>query len=178
MNSVQNAARRDNGFEAMRRATDVPLLSREVVENPMRPRLAAEILFRGMRLREMPNVTAAALQKETVVWRFSHGPWITVHWFTVTAYSGGLLRLRNDVLASVPKTVWRFRLPPRRSFELTFHWSEIRSEIGEPLFAFCSALDIPDLIFGWPLFSDESTYPGYAWTKKAREFQSQFQKRT
>lgn len=178
MNTVPNTGETAHSFEAMRRAAGAPLQPRGLVEDPMRPRRAAEILFRAMRLREMPNVTAAALQKDTVAWRFSRGPWITVHWFTVTAYSPGLLRLRNDVIASVPKMVWPIRLPTRRSFELTFHWSEIRSEIGEPLFAFCSALDIPDFIFGWQLFTGESTYPGYAWTKKAREIHGQTQKRT
>ena len=138
-------------------------------------REAAVVLFYGMRLAEKPGVDGGGVTRETVYWRFTRNGWVTVLWLTVTNYATGLLRLRNDVIASVPKNVWPFPLPARPSFELTFHWSEVTDAIGEPLFAYCTAGIEDNLLLGWSLFAEEETYPGYAWTKKARQFQASSQ---
>ncbi len=139
-------------------------------------RRVAEILFRGMRLREQAGVAVADLRGETVSWRVTRGIWTTVHWFTVTSYAPELFRLRNDVIASIPRKIWPFPRPERDRFELTFHCSEIAEDLGQPLFAFCSVREEPKVILDWPLFEGESTYPGYAWTQKARQFVEQSQK--
>jgi hypothetical protein len=72
--------------------------------------------------------------------------------------------------APIPKGIWPFALPKRLTFELTFHWSEITTDLGEPLFAFCASLAREKLQLDWPLFRGEAAYPGYAWTRKARDF--------
>ena len=136
------------------------------------PREAAVALFRGMRLWDRPGVSGGGVTRETVYWRFARDGWVTVLWFTVTNYAPGLLRLRNDVMASVPKTIWPFPLPARPSFELTFHWTEVTGRIGEPLYAYCAAGVEERVILGWDLFAEEPLYPRYAWTKTARQFQA------
>jgi hypothetical protein len=132
---------------------------------------AALTLFHGMPLAGRPDVSAGGITRETVYWRWERDGWATVLWFTVTNYAPGLVRLRNDVDANIPKTVWPFSLPKRPSFELTFHCSEITGGIGEALFAYCAASAEENLMIGWELFEEEQSYPRYAWTKKARQFQ-------
>jgi len=136
----------------------------------LKPRETAKILTCGMRLFSRPKVAQGGLTHETIYWRAVQGGWTSVRWVTVTEYSLGLIRLRNDVEPSIPKHVWPLPFPETRHFELTFHESEITEELGEPLFAFCSAMGEAGVILGWPLFEGEQTYPGYAWTRKAKEF--------
>ena len=171
MNTNFNPPKKNPNFEAMRRAGGLPP-HRAALRRPeyMRAPLAARLLFHGMRLSEQPGVVASTLKRETISWRVSRNGWSTVHWFKVTEYAPELLRLRNDGWPEVPRIIWPFALPERRTFELTFHWTEIRRELGEVLFAFCSTLEEPGVMLGWPLFAGEQTYPGYAWTPKAREF--------
>jgi hypothetical protein len=99
-------------------------------------------------------------------------------WFTATNYAPGLVRLRNGVVANIPKTCWPFSLPKRPSFELTFHSSEVKGEIGGALFAYCAASAGENLVIGWELFEEERSYPRYAWTKKARQFVTSSQSHT
>jgi hypothetical protein len=91
-----------------------------------------------------------------------------VLWVTVTEYAPGLIRLRNDVYPSIPKRVWPFVLPERPRFELTFHWTEVTSELGEPVVALCSAMIEGGGQPAWALFDGEEGYPQYAWTRKGR----------
>ena len=171
MNPNMNPPREAPDFDAMRRAVGLPPRP-GAIRRPeyMRAPQAARVLFSGMRLADRLGVVSCALKRETIFWRVSRRGWSTVHWFTVTEYAPELLRLRNDGWPVAPRLVWPFRLPERRTFELTFHWTEIRRELGEVLFAYCSTLEEPDVILGWPLFDGEEAYPRYAWTPKAKEF--------
>ena len=133
---------------------------------------ASRLLFAGLRLYGRPGIQGSGLTGETVYWRYSQEGWVTVVWLTVTNYSPGLLRIRNDILANIPKRIWPFDLPLHASFELTFHCSEVCESICEPLYAFCVAGTEHGLQLGWPLFEDEPAYPRYAWTKKAKYFRA------
>jgi hypothetical protein len=135
-------------------------------------------LFHGMPLAGRPDVSASGITRETVYWRWERGGWATVLWFTATNYAPGLVRLRNGVVANIPKTCWPFSLPKRPSFELTFHSSEVKGEIGGALFAYCAASAGENLVIGWELFEEERSYPRYAWTKKARQFVTSSQSHT
>ncbi|MCX6916972.1 MAG: hypothetical protein NT167_28700, partial [Verrucomicrobia bacterium] len=137
-------------------------------EDYMRARQAASVLWRGMALCDRPGVQRSTLRRDTISWRVERDGWSTVLWVTVTEYAPGLIRLRNDVYASIPRDVWAFALPKRQRFELTFHWTEMTTDLGEPLYAFCSALADEGVELGWPLFDEEDAYPGYAWTRKGR----------
>jgi hypothetical protein len=136
----------------------------------IKPREAAVVLYDAIRSVGQFAPGKSGVTRETVYWRLSRDGWETVVWFTVTNYAAGLIRLRNDVVASVPKTVWPFALPSRPSFELTFHWSEVTEKLGEPLLAYGAASAEVNLSMGWKLFEEEQLYPRYAWTKKARLF--------
>ena len=133
------------------------------------PREAAVVLYDPIRSVGGFGPGESGVTRETVYWRLTRDGWMTVVWFTVTSYAAGLLRLRNDVIASVPKTVWPFALPSRPSFELTFHWSEVTRKLGEPLLAYCAASAEEKVSIGWDLFAGEQLYPRYAWTKRARQ---------
>ena len=164
--------------EAGRAAGPAPLVYRGALEawrgiqrkDCMGARQAAGVLWRGMVLCDRQGVQRSTLKRDTISWRVERDGWITVLWVTVTEYTPGLIRLRNDVYASIPRDLWAFALPKRQKFELTFHWTEMIPDLGEPLFAFCSALADEGVQLGWPLFDGETAYPGYAWTPKARAF--------
>ena len=136
----------------------------------MKPRQAAQILFRGMGLFENERVASAMLKGETIYWRIREDNWTSVRWVTVAQYAPQLLRLRNDMNPFIPKQVWPFSLPEIRNFKLTLHWTEITEALGEPAFAFCDAMGLPGVELGWPLFEGEDGYPTYAWTRKAKEW--------
>jgi len=164
-------------FEAIRRALDPgPVVGRDALaarwehqrKDCMGARQAASVLSRGMKLCDRSGVQRSAFRRDTISWRVERDGWSTVLWVTVTEYAPGLIRLRNDVYASIPRDVWAFALPKRRRFELTLHWTEMTTDLGEPLYAFCSALADEGVELGWPLFDGEETYPGYAWTRKGR----------
>jgi hypothetical protein len=139
----------------------------------LKPREAARVLFDGMRLFENERVASAGIKRETIYWRIREDNWTSVRWVTVAQYAPELLRLRNDLHPFIPKQVWPFALPGIRNFKLTLHWMEITEALGEPVFAFCDAMGLPGVELGWPLFEGEQTYPGYAWTRKAREWYAQ-----
>jgi hypothetical protein len=145
--------------------------------NFMKPRPAAQILFRGMRLFENKRVASAGLKGETIYWLVREDNWTSVRWVTVAQYAPELLRLRNDLHPFIPKQVWPFPLPEIRNFELMLHWTEITEALGEPVFAYCDAMGLPLLELGWPLFEGENGYPTYAWTRKAKEWYAANQKR-
>jgi len=86
----------------------------------------------------------------------------------VTEYAPGFIRLRNDVMADIPKNVWPFTRPQIRNFELTFHWEEITTDLGEMVFRFCNAVAEEPFHFPWAPFEDIKTYPQYAWSKQAQ----------
>ena len=136
----------------------------------MQARQAACVLRQGMLLCEKPDLERSTLKRDTISWRIEHAGWTTVSWVTVMDYAPGLIRLRNDVYPSIPREMWPFALPQRQRFELRFYWTEIKADLGEPLYAFCSSIVEGGVELAWPLFEGETAYPKYAWTRKARAF--------
>jgi hypothetical protein len=145
--------------------------------NFMKPRQAAQILYRGMGLFENRRVAGAGVRGETIYWRIREDPWTSVRWVTVAQYAPELLRLRNDLDPSIPKQVWPFSLPEIRNFKLTFHWTEITEALGAPVFAYCESMAEANLELGWALFEGEAAYPTYAWTRKAKDWYEANRKR-
>jgi hypothetical protein len=162
-----NIQKPNDQFAAMRRAAGLnPLPAPPVF---IKPRLAAEILYRGIKLSERPDsVLAWNLCQETVSWRTQRNGAMRVHWFAVTQYAPGFIRLRNDLIAPISKKVWPFNIPEVPRFKLTFHWREISEDLGIKVFEFCNAVSADEFKCNWDLFKDEETYPGYAWTRRAK----------
>lgn len=176
MSTDANPSAELNPFAPMRRASEPEL------ENPLEPgfttrglkaRQAAQILYRGMLLFDQPGVADSYLCKATISWRLEREGWSAVRWVTVTEYAPGLLRLRNDVLADIPRRIWPFRLPQpcRRSFELTLHWTEFTHDLGGEVYEFCNAAAEPGFHHECRRFEGEQTYPQYAWSAIARRAQ-------
>lgn len=135
----------------------------------MKPRQAAQILYFGMKLFNRKDIAGWCQRGETISWRIERNGTARLHWLTATEYSPGLIRLRNDVIPSVPRKVWPFALPHTRNFELTFHWKEISQELGPNVFEFCNAIAAGEpFCHEWDLFEGEECYPQYAWTKRAK----------
>lgn len=163
-------------FEAMRKACEPDEVSeRELASgnSPMKARQTAQILYRGMVLFDRVGVTDSYLCKETISWRLEREEWTAVRWVTVTEYAPGFLRLRNDVLANIPRRIWPFPFPRpcRRPFELTLHWTEFTDELGTEVYEFCNAAAEPGFQHDWRRFEGEQTYPQYAWSALARRVQ-------
>lgn len=87
----------------------------------------------------------------------------------MTEYAPGIIRLRNDIDVDLPKRVWAYAKPQVREFELTFHWTEMKDELGQKMFEFCNAVGADRSSYPWELFRDDETYPHYAWTPRARQ---------
>jgi len=134
----------------------------------LKAREAANLLRLGMVFFDQADVVAGQLCRETISWRLQRQHWMGVRWVTVTEYAPGFIRLRNDVMADIPKNVWPFTRPQIRNFELTFHWEEITTDLGEMVFRFCNAVAEEPFHFPWAPFEDIKTYPQYAWSKQAQ----------
>ena len=157
-------------YEALRRAVDPT--SEEMLHDPSpykTPRQVAETLYRGMMFFDQLQVAQSALCHETISWRLIHIHYLGLRWVTVTEYAKGLYRLRNDVYADIPKKLWPFARPAIRNFELTFHWSEFTEKlVGRHVYEFCNAVAVDPFHYPWEQFTDQETYPQYAWTARAQ----------
>jgi hypothetical protein len=156
--------------EALRRAIDPTTEEQLHDPSPYKtPRRVAEILYRGMKFYERPEVTHGELCHETISWRLIHNHYLGLRWVTVTEYAKGLYRLRNDVYADIPKKLWPFARPAIRNFELTFHWSEFTNNLlGRQVYEFCNAVAEVPFQYPWKQFEGVETYPQYAWTPRAK----------
>lgn len=134
----------------------------------LKAREAAKLLRLGMMLFDQADVVGGQLCRETISWRLERQHWMGVRWVTVTEYAPGFIRLRNDLMADIPKSVWPFTQPQIRSFELTFHGEEITPELGEMVFRFCNAVAEETFHFPWAPFEGVDTYPQYAWSQQAQ----------
>jgi hypothetical protein len=146
--------------------------SEEMLHDPSpykTPRRVAEILYRGMAFPDQPEVAQSELCHETISWRLIHQHYLGLRWVTVTEYAKGLYRLRNDTHADIPKKLWPFARPAIRSFELTFHWSEVRGDLGREVYEFCNAVAEAPFHYPWKRFEEVETYPQYAWTPQAQK---------
>ncbi len=176
MSAEPNSMAHRIDFETMRKACEPDEENeRELASgnSPMKARQAVQILYRGMVQFDRAEVTDSYLCKETISWRLEREGWTAVRWVTVTEYAPGLLRLRNDVLANVPRRIWPFPLPRpcRRPFELTLHWTEFTHDLGGEVYEFCNAAAEPNFQHEWRRFEGEQTYPQYAWSALARRVQ-------
>jgi len=132
-------------------------------------RQAAQILARGMKLWERRGVAKSSLVRETISWRFCRDDWHSFRWVTAVEYGFGVIQLRNNLIPSIPKAVWPFKIqfPPPHVFRLMLHWSEVNEQAGANLFDFCCGLGGSHPIV-WPLFNGDQGYPECAWTVKAQ----------
>jgi hypothetical protein len=134
-------------------------------------RSAAETLFAG--IVDVQRTHAFLNPRSWDIFWLSHREgWVTLRHFSVTEYAPQLIRLRNDLLVTPPRSYWPWKMPNGRTFELTFHESEITRELGRHMHAFCEALPLYGIApnIRWPLFDGETSFPGYAWTKCATAF--------
>lgn len=157
-------------YEALRRASDPTPEEQLHAPSPFKtPRRVAEILFRGMMFFDRLEVEQSELCHETISWRLLNKCYQGLRWVTVTEYAKGLYRLRNDTWADIPKKLWPFARPAIRSFELTFHWSEVSSDLGAEVYGFCNAVAEAPFHYPWKRFEGAETYPQYAWSPQAQK---------
>lgn len=123
-------------------------------------------------LQELHGFDNVKQRKADVGWIVARDAWLGFRWVHVSYVSGcptDFIRLRNDVITSLPKSFWRFPEPRLPKFELTFHQSEITRSFVKDFSTFVSFLaDGRDEIYTWDLFHDAS-YPDYGWSLKAEE---------
>jgi hypothetical protein len=135
---------------------------------------ARDILKMGV-IQKMQSYTDVTGRRKfcEVVWRTPvPGGW-GLRWFVVQEYARGLIRLRTDFLVLVSKSFWPFRLPEMPHMELTFHESEINEELGAKMADLCENVALDREVTPWPEFVKGSSFPHYAWTQKADEFEKQ-----
>jgi hypothetical protein len=110
----------------------------------------------------------AAYKRNHVAWQIRKDGWVTVRKCSVTQYSPGCIRFRNDLDFDIPKRVWPLRDLPENALgrmEITIHESEISALL--PLIV--EIAEGAGREYQSPLFPDGRISPSYAWSIKANQ---------
>lgn len=141
------------------------------MKNPLTP-----IVFELYRVAaRRPSTKEAAFKRNHVAWLMEKDGWYTVRTCSVTQYSPGCFRFRNDLAFDIPKRVWPFsKLPQERlgKMEITIHESEISTLL--PLLVEIAETTGRD--YQSPLFPDNLISPTYCWSIKANKHYTELRK--
>lgn len=141
-------------------------------KNPKLRSIGYELYLNIMRQKD---VYAAKFKDRHILWILKRDHWYRLCWFSISEYSPGCYRFRNDLVFDIPKSFWPFphsRIRPGK-FELTVHESEISQDTANKLFLICSD---PNYQFDWKLFKEKGEVPDYSWSEKAKAHHNETKK--